>query len=251
MVPLDKIVGSVGRYRDFDRAFLPRKRIVSERWQRIAALYLNPYSEGIPPIEVYKVGGSYFVKDGNHRVSVARQLKFKEIEAYVWEYVNPVPGVRSSVDLDTLITESERQDFLAQTRLDDLRPNHNIRLTLPGGYTKLLRQIAHCQDVLQKIDGEPISYEDAVTGWYDLTYETAILLIKKACVLDLFPNRTEADFYVWITQHQRELRRRYGRQVMLQDATEDFEKRRLRSPVRRGWRWLRQRLGFNPARDEP
>ncbi|MBZ0308060.1 MAG: universal stress protein, partial [Anaerolineae bacterium] len=80
-IPLNKIVGSVGRHNDFNRRFLPRKSISKERWKAVDALALG--LTGFPPIEVYKVGDAYFVVDGNHRVSVARANNMETIEAYV------------------------------------------------------------------------------------------------------------------------------------------------------------------------
>jgi hypothetical protein len=81
VIPLEKVVGSVGRYHDFTRTFLPLVESDGPRWQRIAEMQMDT---GLPPIELYKVGDAYFVKDGNHRVSVARQFGATEIEAYVW-----------------------------------------------------------------------------------------------------------------------------------------------------------------------
>jgi hypothetical protein len=70
-VPISQIVGSLGRYRDFDRAFLPLQKRTKDRWVSIDKAQ---YEEvGLPPIETYKIGEVYFVKDGNHRVSVARE----------------------------------------------------------------------------------------------------------------------------------------------------------------------------------
>src|SRR4028118_1172576 len=69
-VPAERIVGSVGRYGEFDRAFLPAKASVGERWKRIDRAFHR--GEELPPVMLYKVGEAYFVEDGNHRVSVAR-----------------------------------------------------------------------------------------------------------------------------------------------------------------------------------
>jgi uncharacterized ParB-like nuclease family protein len=77
-IPLDAIVGSVGRYTDFTRSFLPRKSTDEERWARVQ-VYMN--EAGFDPIEVYKVGDAYFVFDGNHRVSIARRQGMKTIPA--------------------------------------------------------------------------------------------------------------------------------------------------------------------------
>jgi hypothetical protein len=229
-IPLDQIVGSVGRYQDFNRAFLPAADSIRDRWQRIATLYLDPTSPGVPPIELYKVGTSYFVKDGNHRVSVARQLEMADIEAYVWEHPQPVSGLGreggAEYDVDALLLEAERREFLDRTHLDTLRPGNDIRLTAPGGYPALLSEIDGYQRSLSQIDGQEVAYGEAVTDWYDLLYETTVQAIVESDVLRLFPERTVADFYVWIKAHHRQLEARYGRRVMLHDAARDFGKRR-------------------------
>ena len=99
-VPIDKIVGSVGRYHDFDRAFLPRQTKTRERWQNID---LASYAEvSLPPVELYQVGEVYFVKDGTHRVSVARQRGLEFIDAYVIEVLAPVP-IASADALEALL----------------------------------------------------------------------------------------------------------------------------------------------------
>lgn len=87
-IPLDAIVGSVGRYADFNRQFLPKLESQLGRWARVRIATEN---KGLPPIEVYQLGKVYFVLDGNHRVSVARQLGAKSIEAHVTEISLEVP----------------------------------------------------------------------------------------------------------------------------------------------------------------
>lgn len=234
-VPLAKIIGSVGRYQDFRGEFLPTNPEMRDRWQRIAAVYLDPLSGGVPPVELYKVGDSYFVKDGNHRVSVANQLEMNTIEAHVWEYPAPLEGLDPDTDVNTLLLLAERRDFLEATQLDKLRPGHNIELTNPGGYTELLRQIARYQDILSKIDSREVPYEEAVTSWYDMIYETTIQAIDEEKVMELFPDRTPADFFVWITRHQRNLEELYGKKIMIGDAAEDFKRQNHPNPLVRWW----------------
>ncbi|QLQ05850.1 MAG: hypothetical protein HZY76_07115 [Anaerolineae bacterium] len=89
MIRLDQIVGSVGRYRDFDRAFLPLSGANSERWKRLDVA-LNRL-EDVPPIEVFQISDAFFVRDGNHRVSVARANGLSHIEAWVTVVDTPVP----------------------------------------------------------------------------------------------------------------------------------------------------------------
>jgi hypothetical protein len=246
-IPLAKIVGSVGRYQDFIQTFLPVTTAMEERWQNIAALYLDPLSSGPPPIEVYQVGDVFFVKDGNHRVSVANQLGWVDIEAHVWEYQEAVVGLTPDMDIDAALLETQRRTFLAQTRLDELRPDHNIRFTVPGGYDVMLGQIIYYQYTLSQIDGQEISYEDAVIAWYDMFYQTTVQLIEQADIPALFSNRTAADFFVWVIEHHHELEERYGQPVLIKDAASDLERQHHLNFFRRSWRafrrWLKRRVG--------
>jgi hypothetical protein len=218
-IPLNQIVGSVGRYNDFTRTFLPLMESDSSRWQRVAGLQTGT---GLPPIELYKVGDAYFVKDGNHRVSVARQFGAATIESYVWEYETPVGGLPGDADIDDLIVRAEYRAFLDRTRLDVLRPEQNIVLTEPGMYPALELEIELYRENLNQIDKEVPPYEDAVTAWYDMVYTLAVDTIRESGVLRLFPGRTEADLYVWISRHRQELLQQYGERVSFRDAVEQL-----------------------------
>jgi hypothetical protein len=214
-VPLDRIVGSVGRYNDFTRTFLPLVESDSMRWQRVAELQMEA---GLPPVELYKVGDVYFVKDGNHRVSVARQFDMKTIEAYVWEYESKVGGLPAAGDVEALIVRAEYRAFLDRTRLDVTRPDQQIVLTEPGMYPALELEIELYRQNLERIDGEPRSYHDAAAAWYDMVYTLAVDVIRQSGVLELFPGRTEADLYVWVSRNRRELFELYGTSISLRDA---------------------------------
>lgn len=88
-VPLDQIVGSEGHYRDFDRAFFPRQTRTKERWLSINQAHYEQVT--LPPVELFKVGQVYVVRDGNHRISVARAHGQEFIDAYIIEIDVPVP----------------------------------------------------------------------------------------------------------------------------------------------------------------
>lgn len=82
-VSLDRIVGTMGRSEDFDRAFRPRRADIRRRWVSVyRALYQDKL---LPPVELYKVGDCYFVQDGHHRVSVGRASHQAYIDAHVIE----------------------------------------------------------------------------------------------------------------------------------------------------------------------
>ncbi len=209
VIPLDRIVGSVGRYRDFTRAFLPRAGSSRERWVRIDAAMDR--LESLPPIEVYKVGDVYFVKDGNHRVSVARANGLKDIEAYVTEI--PLPEgvtITPDMDLDDLIQQVEYREFLKQTGLDKVRPDADVRLTEPGRYPLLKEHIDVHRYYLGLERKAEVPYEEAVASWYDNVYMPIVQKIREMGILREFPDRTEADLYLWIAHHREALRERYG-----------------------------------------
>lgn len=215
-IPLDKIVGSVGRYRDFTRTFLPRTNAIRSRWQRLDAMAHGP--SGFPPIEVYKVGSVYFVIDGNHRVSVAKQLGAKTIEAFVTDLPTAVP-IDENLSPDDLLIKEGYADFLRKTQLDVLRPGSEVLLTEPARYKEIEEHIAVHRYFMGLDQKRDIPYSEAVASWYDNVYMPMVDLIRKYEVLDYFPGRTEADLYAWLIKHQESLRLNLGGEWLTPDET--------------------------------
>jgi hypothetical protein len=212
IVPLDRIVGSVGRYRDFTRSFLPRAGVSLERWARVDEAMHS--MEGLPAVELFKIGEVYFVKDGNHRVSVARANGLTEIEAYVTELKTDIPLTLDDFERDQWIIKAERAEFLEKTRLDKLRPDHNIQITEPGRYAIMLHHI-EVHQYFHNLELEAADAEDrldwfaAVESWYDSVYLPVVQAIRDYDLLRSFPGRTEADLYLWIAHHRERLAQEY------------------------------------------
>lgn len=195
-IPLDAIVGSVGRYRDFTRSFLPRLESDKHRWANVKLKAL--YQGGFAPIEVYKLGDVYFVLDGNHRVSVARQLGARTIQAYVTEVHSRVP-LSDEVEPDELIIKARYAQFLDYTGLDKSRPGLDLLVTTPGQYRKLEEQIeAHGR----RLAGADIDLPAAAAAWYDHVYLPVIQIVRERDLLAGFPGRTEADLFMWLLERQ-------------------------------------------------
>ena len=203
-IPLDKIVGSVGRYQDFTRSFLPKKDSDEERWARVMAAITD--MTGMPPIEVYQVGEAYFVRDGNHRVSVARQLGSETISAYVTKVETRVP-LTAADDPDEIICKARYAEFLEKTNLDRLRPEANLLMTFCGQYPVLLGQInAECCLLGDgNLECEREDWETAVAKWYDEVYMPIVKIIRELGVMRRFPERTETDIYVLLSERREEL----------------------------------------------
>ncbi len=218
-VPLDQIVGSVGRYKDFTRDFLPRNPDLVQRWARIEDALDS--LEGLPPIEVYKVGEVYFVADGNHRVSVARANGFKDIEAYVTEI--PVdPGIKPGDTLDEAIIKAERVRFMTETGIADCYPCLDIYFTRPGGFPQLLDHVQIHRRLMQREpgDGAPVSIEEAACDWYENAYLPIVASIRERQLLQRFPGRTAADLYVWIWGYLFQAYRLSGERVTPNEGAE-------------------------------
>jgi hypothetical protein len=201
-VRLDQIVGSLNRYHEFDRAFLPAEDQLAARWKNIDSAFYKDIS--LPPVVLYKVGQVYFVVDGHHRVSVARQQGQEFIEAEIRECstkVNITPDLKTE-DLKIL---GQKVRFLERTRLDSLRPKAKIRLTIPDGFDRMLEHIAVHRYFMGLDWKRDISEEEAITHWYDTVYYPIIKVIRQSKILKDFPGKTEGDLYLWVLDHQRYL----------------------------------------------
>src|SRR5215216_2636811 len=209
-IPLYAIVGSVGRYTDFTRTFLPRRVGDRERWARVKTVMEG--DTGLPPIEVYKVGEVYFVIDGNHRVSIARQSEFKSIEARVIEVRTHIP-LTPDVQPDDLIRKAEYAEFLDSTHIMDLRPNVDLTVTIPGQYEKLMEQIYLQKFILVEDQKRDASLQDAVESWYDNVYIPLAEAIRDRGLLRWFPDRTITDLYLWISENRTALEKELGWEI--------------------------------------
>lgn len=228
-VPLDKIKGSVGRYHEFTNSFMPRRNNMRERWSRVYAKVTS--MEGVPPIDLYKVGDVYFVRDGNHRVSVARQLGAKTIQAHVTELHTTVPVV-PGMTLEDLDAAAEYVAFLDETGLKQTRPHHqSMMLSEPARYRELLGHIYIHAQIQEQVRGEPVPMSEAAADWYDNVYRPAVTLIRKYNIIDQARDSglTEADLYLWMIDHMRDLRRQMGNETRsrkFSDALVDYLKQR-------------------------
>lgn len=228
MIAVDRIVGSEGRYQDFTRTFLPREGADRSRWMWLDRA-VNVL-ENLPPIEVYQVGEVYFVRDGHHRVSVARANDIPEIEARVIR-VDTLVSLEPDVQPEELILKAGAAEFLEATGLKSVRPDADVELTEPGLYGQLREHIDVHRYYLGLEQEREIPYEDAVASWYDRVYSPVVAAIREADAMREFPKRTEADLYLWISHRREELRERYGPEVDTESAVADFADKHSERPV--------------------
>jgi hypothetical protein len=232
-VEVEKIIGSFDRYKDFDKYFLPKKVHLQKRWAKIHNLIAKDII--LPPVKLYQVGDIYFVVDGHHRVSVSKKMGVDFIDAEVTEFMTDVK-LKSTMDPSQIVLLAERENFLNVTGLKKKRPDNRMRITIPGQYDILLRQIGKFMQRHNQEKGEDekkMDFQEAALCWYDNIYLPAIETIKRYGILEKFPNRTKTDLYIWINEHKRFLSLKYGKDVVIKFAAKDIALKYKRNPFRK------------------
>lgn len=191
-IALDSIVGSVSRSQDFDRRFRPRTPRVRARWEAIAAAYRR--GESMPPIDVYRIGSLHFVRDGHHRVSVARQLGLKEINALVTEVVTrvrPAEGVVGRTELSLL---SHQRLF---TERIPLTPEQQARIDLQDEwrYAALAEGVEAWGFRLMQERAQFLTRAQVAQTWFEDEYEPVVRLLREA---DMVGPGSETETYMRI-----------------------------------------------------
>ncbi len=233
-IPIDRIAGSVApdvKTSDFDPAFLPLNRRMRERWTRIYQAMVE--GDELPPIDVYKVDDRYYVIDGHHRVSVARNLGRPTLNARVINVRTRAP-LQPGVDAESLLKAAEYAAFLQTTQLHRTRPQARLECSRLGRYDAILDHILGHAYFLSQEQHRQVPLQEAAASWYDHVYHPIAEAIRKHRVLEQRPGWTEADVYVEVTRRWLELSKEGG------PAGPDPAIEALLAEHARGW-WRRRR----------
>lgn len=198
MVPLERIVGSVGRYHDFDNQF---RSGGGKRGARLEGIIEAMKSgKAMPPISLYQIKDDFFILDGHHRFKAAQELGLTEINSRIVELLPSKNTLENRLYL-------EKTEFRDKAQLAN-----SIDLTELGQYGYLERQIKEHQDFLRKERDEEVRYEDASSDWYNTIYQPLVAIIRNKGLVSAFPGRTIDDLYLYISVHQWEMgkKRKYG-----------------------------------------
>ena len=219
-IPLDSIVGTVDRAREFDRSFRPTSPRVRERWQRINLAQRK--GQSMPPIDVYRIGELHFVKDGHHRVSVARALGQRDINAYVTEVLTQV-GADRQIRLKDLPLKSHQRLFFERVPLPP-EQRRGIHLSDEWRYAALAEAVEAWGFRAGQARGEPLSRGEAAEAWFKGEYEPVVEMLREA---DLIPKGTsDTEAYMKVAH----LRYLILRTHEWDDAVIDAIRRDLSSP---------------------
>ncbi|HOE34568.1 MAG TPA: universal stress protein [Anaerolineaceae bacterium] len=218
-VKVKDIVGSVGRNEDFDRNFSPLNDADIFRWAQVKTAMTSPIGTGVPPVSLYKVGEAYFVLDGNHRVSIARQMGLDEIEAYVTEIYTRVP-ISASITPEELQHKATYVEFLANTRLDQILPGIDFSLNNTENYPLLAEHIDVHRYYMGIEQKREIPYEEAALDWYEKVYQPVVEMINTSGLREEFLNLTVTDLYLWVLDQQSILQEALGIPIRTAHAAE-------------------------------
>ena len=235
-VSINLIVGSEGRYKDFSKEFLPRHDHLRPRWLNIDKLHLQ--NTILPPIQLYEIGGVYFVRDGNHRVSVARSQGVEMIDAEVvsLESIVSITPDMDKTELKQAVINYERQRFEEKTHFSSIVPDYSLKFTCTGRYNEVLFHILDHKYYINQNYNDELPLSSAVFSWFENVYMPILTVIREYGLLAQFPDRTEGDLYVWISKQWHLLKEKYGAAVDIREAAEDIAQEKGMKPA--------QRLGY-------
>lgn len=227
VVPLDAIVGTIDRGRDFDRRFRPTSGRVRSRWEQIATAVRR--GEALPPVDLVRIGEIYFVRDGHHRVSVARALGLEEIDAYVTDVQTKV-GAERTITLAELPLMSHERVFWERVPLPEAARGE-IQLSDPWDYALLAEGVEAWGFRTIQARSEPLDRSDTARLWLETEYRPVVEMLREA---ELIGNRTETEAYLAVAAERYRLLRthRWDEDVLARMIKALAPKRRRRRGAR-------------------
>lgn len=222
-VPLDRIVGSEARYQDFDNRFFPKKMHLKTRWEHIDMAHIKDIN--LPPITLYELGGVYFVRDGNHRVSVAKAKGVEFIDAEVVSLqseikLNPKDSLQK---MTRQVINYEKRVFYSETGFGDITDFWGLDFSVPGQYDVIYNHILTHKYYINMNKSEEIPMDKAILSWFTTVYLPVIKVIDRHNVMRYFKGRTKSDMYVYIIKYWDEIKTKFGNGYSLDEVATSFK----------------------------
>ncbi len=224
VIPIDKIIGSEGRYKDFDNRFFPKSTHLKNRWQHVDEAAIKDIT--LPPIKVYELAGLYFVRDGNHRVSVAKARGTEFIDAEVVSLQSEIKLKKadSLKEISKQIINYEKRVFYSETGFGDITDYWCLDFSSPGRYDVIYNHILTHKYYMNLNKETEISMEEAIKSWFFNVYFPLVSIIREKYILRNFPGRTLADLYVWTVRYWDDLKKKFGDDIPMDEAVNGFTK---------------------------
>lgn len=238
-IEVSKVVGSEGRYNDFDNRFFPKNSHLRNRWQHVDEAAINYIS--LPPIKVYELAGLYFVRDGNHRVSVAKARGTEFIDAEVVSLQSEIvlKKTDSMKDVIRQIINYEKRSFYAETAFGDITDYWCLDFSTTGCYDVIYNHILTHKYYLNLHKSEEVSMEAAIISWFETVYFPIAVTIQKQKLMKIFKKQTISDLYVWIVRYWDDLKSKFGDDnISIDKAVSDFYNMNKRPLYRKLLNWM-------------
>ncbi|MDR2510180.1 MAG: transcriptional regulator [Spirochaetaceae bacterium] len=217
-VPVNLIIGSEGRYQDFNKCFAPKTHNTRQRWESIAGASMRDII--LPAVQLYEIGGVYFVRDGNHRVSVAAAQGVMEIDAEVTSLESEIkikPDF-TIAELRDAVIKYEKRIFYDETFFGDLTDYWDLDFSRTGRYDVIYNHILAHKYFINQGKDEEIPFCDALVSWYKNVYCPVMKIVDEEHIYARFPRRKGGDFYVWLVKRWDLLKQEFGDEFSLEDA---------------------------------
>jgi hypothetical protein len=197
-IPVDRVVGTEGRARDFDRRFSPRRRQVTERMRRVSEAFPDG---AFPPIVVHQLGEAYFVIDGHHRVAVARRGDVEYIDAEVTE-LRSEWTLPADADMALIIHVEQQRWFEEMSGLAQARPEVRITLSRTADFVELLENVQiHGYHLMLK-RGRALPPSEIADHWYDSIYAPVMDAVRRERAAP--EDHTEGDLFLQLYRRRRD-----------------------------------------------
>ena len=231
VIPVDHIVGSEGRYSDFDNHFFPKSNFLKNRWEHVDMAHYQDII--LPAISVYELGGLYFVRDGNHRVSVAKSKHIENIDAEVvclQSEIKLKPG-STKKQMIRQVLDYEKRVFYAETNFGDITDYWCLDFSTPGQYDVVYNHILCHKYYINSTQTEEIPMEEAILSWFHNVYLPVTKVIASRKIIKRFKGRTNADLYLFLIKYWDELKQKFGNEFPLEDAAKGFTEQYGKMPL--------------------
>jgi hypothetical protein len=231
-VPLDALVGTDGRASSFTRDFRPLYAFSRDRLRSLQAAFADG---AFPPIVTAKLGETYFVIDGHHRVALARRAGAEMIDADVTELVARVPLPAGADMLEVVLRELERI-FLEDSGLAEGRPGARVAVSRPAHYLELLENIQVHGYHMMRARGRVVDDAEIAANWYDAIYTQTLAAIEQLRLARVYRDAPPGDLFLVLHRHRRDAFPSTGcphlAQTVVSVIGDGGRRRRLRLPGR-------------------
>jgi len=233
-IPLDALVGTDSRASSFTRDFRPLHAFSRDRMRSLQAAFADG---AFPPIVTVKLGGTYFVIDGHHRVALARRGGADMIDADVTELIARVSLPAGADMLEVVLRELERI-FLEDSGLAEAHPGVRVPVSRPAHYLELLENVQVHGYHMMRGRGRVLESAEIAANWYDAIYAPTLDAIEGLSLGRLYGDAPAGDLFLVLHRHRRDAFPSTGcphlAQTVVSVIGDGGRQRRLRLPGRRG-----------------